>query len=84
MSAPFQTRLPASVKPTNVGSGIRSTPAGIEIRLRTPGTRRPKNTERRSWARNQSIERWTSSAPTSGIRSAVASIRSTPQATPSQ
>ncbi len=55
---------------------IRWTPAGMEIRLRTPGTIRPRNTAVRPCLSNHSTERPTSSAPTSGNRSASEEIRS--------
>lgn len=49
MNAVFQIRLPALVSTLKRHSGIRATPAGIEMRLRKIGTKRPKNTALPPW-----------------------------------
>ena len=44
VSRPVQIKLPAVVQSRNGAIGIISMPAGTEIKVRIPGTRRPQNT----------------------------------------
>ncbi|CAM5682291.1 hypothetical protein SCYAM73S_05217 [Streptomyces cyaneofuscatus] len=79
----FHTRLPAVVSPTNTGSGMRSTPAGTEIRLRKTGTMRPSRTALVPCRANHSSVRTRSEGLTSGSLAQRACIRSRPNTAPS-
>lgn len=78
----FQMRLPAVVRSTNLGSGIRSTPAGSEMRLRKIGIMRPKNTAMLPCLWNQASVRSTSSSLTSGSQPMIRRVRSRPTIAP--
>ena len=82
ISTLFQIRLPAVVKRRNWPSGIRTTPAGTEMKLRTIGTMRPKNTAERPCRSNHPKVLSTSSVSTSGSRSRKACDRRGPSARP--
>src|SRR4028118_1307811 len=64
----FQIRLPAAEYRMNWPKGIFTTPAGTEMKLRTIGTMRPKNTADRPCRSNHAKVRSTSAGPTSGRR----------------
>ena len=66
----------------NCPKGIFTTPAGTEMKLRTIGTMRPKNTAERPCRSNQAKVRSTSAVSTSGSRSRKACARRGPSARP--
>ena len=70
------------VNSRNWPNGIRTTPAGTEMKLRTIGTMRPKNTADRPCRSNQAKVLSTSSVSTSGSRSRKACERRGPSARP--
>ncbi|CAM5590509.1 hypothetical protein SALBM217S_04394 [Streptomyces griseoloalbus] len=78
----FHIALPSVVRPRNSGSGIRSTPAGMDTRLRNSGIIRPKNTAFDPCRRNHASVFSTSATFTSGSRPARASVRSRPSSAP--
>ena len=82
MSTEFQIRLPAVVNSRNWPRGMRTTPAGTEMKLRTIGTMRPKNTAVRPCFSNHAKVLSTSSVSTSGSRSRKACERRGPRARP--
>ena len=63
---------------------MRATPAGTEMRLRTTGTMRPKNTEALPWRANQPWAVSKSSPVIRGRRSNSARARSAPSQNPSE
>jgi hypothetical protein len=78
----FQIRLPSAVKVTNVTIGIRSTPAGIEMRLRKIGIIRPKKTALTPCRANHTSVRSRSATLTSGSLAMIARVRSRPTSAP--
>src|SRR4051812_50087384 len=74
-STVFQIRLPAAEKRRNWPRGIRTTPAGTEMKLRTIGTIRPRKTAERPCFSNHAKVLSTSSVSTSGSRSRKACER---------
>ncbi len=78
----FHRALPRVVRPRKTGSGMRSTPAGTEIRLRKMGIIRPKNTALVPCRRNQASVFSMSETFTSGSRAAIATVRSRPSSAP--
>lgn len=80
----FQTRLPRAVRPTKTVSGMRSMPAGMEIRLRNTGTMRAKNTVLAPCRANHASALSISCAWTRGILSAIRRVRSRPSAAPAK
>ncbi len=82
MNVVFQIALPIVVSTTNVGSGIRWTPAGTEIRLRKIGSIRPRKTALRPCRANHSSVRTKSRSSTSGSRRHSANVRSRPSRAP--
>ena len=63
---------------------IRSTPAGIEIRLRKIGTMRPKNTALPPCLANQASVRSRSLTLSNGVLAKTHTARSRPKIAPSQ
>lgn len=78
----FHTALPSVVSARNTGSGIRSIPAGTDIRLRKTGIMRPKKTAFVPCRANHASVRSMSAGFTSGRRTAIATIRSRPSSAP--
>ena len=74
--------LPAAEKSRNCPNGMRTTPAGTEMKLRTIGTMRPKKTAERPCRSNQAKVLSTSAVSTSGSRSRNACERRGPSARP--
>ena len=78
----FQTRLPAAVSSPNLHTGMRVTPAGIEMRLRKMGSIRPKKTALPPWRSNHATVRSMSSGCISGTFAASARSRAAPSQRP--
>ncbi|BDH53642.1 hypothetical protein MTP02_46530 [Streptomyces albus] len=80
----FQMALPSVVSPRKIGSGIRSMPAGTEMRLRKIGSIRPKKTAFVPCLLNHASVFSMSATFSSGILAAMATVRSRPSSAPTQ
>src|SRR5690625_72043 len=78
MRVAFQPAEPMAVQSVNLMGLSRSMPAGMEIRERIPGMKRPKKTEAGPYLSNQYKAPSTSLASTSHIQSAILRKRSAP------
>lgn len=78
----FHRALPRAVRRVKTGRGMRSTPAGTEIRLRKTGIIRPKKIALVPCRRNHASVRSMSETLTRGSLAAMATVRSRPRAAP--